>query len=163
MPAQPDLSRISLVVFDIDGVFTDGQILIAADGSESKSFNVRDGHGVKRLLAAGRQVAIISGRKAAAVDHRMAELGVSHVFQGCQDKLGVLRDLLGRLGLAPEAVAYVGDDLPDLEVMRAVGLPIAVADAAPELRQVAAHVTRAPGGRGAVREVCEFLLGGRLA
>jgi 3-deoxy-D-manno-octulosonate 8-phosphate phosphatase (KDO 8-P phosphatase) len=155
-----DLSRISLVAFDVDGVFTDGRILIAADGSESKSFNVRDGFGVKRLLKAGKQVAIISGRDARAVDFRMRELGVTHVFQGCKDKLGVLDDLLSELNLSRDRVAYVGDDLPDLEVMQAVGLSIAVADAAPELLQAAAHVTRAAGGRGAVREVCDMLLDG---
>jgi len=161
MPKKLDLSKISLVAFDVDGVFTDGQILIAADGSESKSFSVRDGFGVKRLLKAGIQVAIISGRDAMAVNCRMRELGVQHVFQGCKDKLSVLDGLLSELQLGRDRVAYVGDDVPDLEVMQAVGLSIAVADAAPELLTAAKHVTRARGGRGAVREVCDMLVDGR--
>lgn len=158
MSALFDPSTIALVVFDVDGVFTDGRILIGPAGDEYKTFHTRDGHGVKRVLASGREVAIISGRNAQAVDHRMAELGVRHVFQGCKDKLPVLRALLEKLGIAPENVAYMGDDLPDLEVMQAVGLPVTVSDGADTIRAVARIVTRAPGGHGAVREFCDLLL-----
>lgn len=158
MPKFSDPSSVTLVVFDVDGIFTDGRILIGPQGEEYKTFHTRDGHGVKRLLAAGRQVAIISGRNAPAVDRRMAELGVEHVFQGCKDKLPVLKALLEKLGTSPENVAYMGDDLPDLEVMQSVGLPVTVSDAAPEILSIASIVTRAAGGHGAVREFCDLLL-----
>lgn len=158
MPQIPDSSSVTLVVFDVDGIFTDGRILIGPGGEEYKTFHTRDGHGVTRLLASGRQVAIISGRNAPAVDRRMAELGVEHVFQGCKDKLPVLRTLLKKLDIAPENVAYMGDDLPDLEVMQSVGLPVTVSDGAPEILAVASIVTRAAGGHGAVREFCDLLL-----
>lgn len=158
MPKIPDSSSVTLVVFDVDGIFTDGRILIGPGGEEYKTFHTRDGHGVKRLLASGRQVAIISGRNAPAVNHRMAELGVKHVFQGCKDKLPVLRTLLKELGIALENVAYMGDDLPDLEVMQNVGLPVTVSDGAPEILAVASIVTRAAGGHCAVREFCDMLL-----
>ena len=154
-----DPSSISLVVFDVDGVFTDGRFLMGPQGEEYKTFHTRDGHGMKRLLASGRQVAIISGRNAEAVNHRMAELGVEHVFQGCKDKQAVLTSLLDRLAISPRNVAFMGDDLPDLEVMRSVGLPVTVADGVPEIRAVAKIITRAPGGHGAVREFCDMLLG----
>jgi 3-deoxy-D-manno-octulosonate 8-phosphate phosphatase (KDO 8-P phosphatase) len=159
MPQISDLPSIALVVFDVDGVFTDGRILIGPDGEEYKTFHTRDGHGVKRLLASGREVAIISGRNAPAVDHRMMQLGVQHVFQGCDDKQPVLQALLENLDISPQNVAYMGDDLPDLEVMQSVGLPVTVADGAAEIRAIAKIVTRAPGGHGAVREFCDFLLG----
>lgn len=155
----PDPSSIALVVFDVDGVFTDGRILIGPGGEEYKTFHTRDGHGVKRLLASGRQVAIISGRNAPAVDHRMAELGVKHVFQGCKDKLPVLTALLETLSIPAQSVAYMGDDLPDLEVMQHVGLAVTVSDGAPEIRAAASITTRAAGGHGAVREFCDLLLG----
>jgi 3-deoxy-D-manno-octulosonate 8-phosphate phosphatase (KDO 8-P phosphatase) len=159
MSGNNDHSSISLVVFDVDGVFTDGRFLVGPDGEEYKTFHTRDGHGVKSLLASGRQVAIISGRKAAAVDHRMRELGVKHVFQGCGDKLPVLNSLLEYLAVAPGNVAFMGDDLPDLEAMRSVGLPVTVADGAPEILAISKIVTEAPGGHGAVREFCDLLLG----
>ncbi|MDH3399523.1 MAG: HAD-IIIA family hydrolase [Chromatiales bacterium] len=158
MPQISDLSSVALVVFDVDGVFTDGRILIGPQGEEYKTFHTRDGHGVKRLMASGRQVAIISGRNATAVEHRMAELGVQHVFQGCKDKLKVLLALLEQLDISLENVAYMGDDLPDLEVMQKVGLPVTVSDGAPEIRSAASIVTRAAGGHGAVREFCDMLL-----
>ncbi len=158
MPQIYDLSSVALVVFDVDGVFTDGRILIGPQGEEYKTFHTRDGHGVKRLMASGRQVAIISGRNATAVEHRMAELGVQHVFQGCTDKLKVLLALLEKLDISLENVAYMGDDLPDLEVMQEVGLPVTVSDGAQEIRSAASIVTRSAGGHGAVREFCDMLL-----
>lgn len=152
---------VRLAVFDIDGVFTDGRIWMGTDGVEYKAFSVRDGVGVKQLLAAGIEVAIISGRASSAVDRRMAELGVTRVVQGCADKAAALAALLRDTGIAPAGTAYLGDDTPDLPALRAVGLPAAVADAHPEVLAVAVWTASLPGGRGAVREFCEFLLGAR--
>ncbi len=152
---------VRLAVFDVDGVFTDGRIWMGTDGVEYKAFSVRDGVGVKQLLAAGIEVAIISGRASSAVDRRMAELGVTRVVQGCADKAEALAALLRDTGIAPADTAYLGDDTPDLPALRAVGLPAAVADAHPEVLAAAAWTTSLPGGRGAVREFCDFLLGAR--
>ncbi|MGH8495351.1 MAG: KdsC family phosphatase [Gammaproteobacteria bacterium] len=152
---------IRLVVFDVDGVLTDGVLTFGADGRELKSFFVRDGHGIKALRAAGIEVAVISGRNSEAVSRRMGELGVEHVFQGDDDKLPIYAALVDRLGMNREQVAYVGDDVPDLPVLRKAGLPIAVADAHPDLRAAVAWTTPSPGGRGAVRDVCDLLLQAR--
>ena len=155
-------AAIRLVVFDVDGVFTDGRLFLDSNGIEThKIFHVRDGYGVKRLLAAGIEVAIISGRDSAAVAARMAALGVRHVFQGRDDKLPVLEALLGKLGVAPEQTAFVGDDEPDIPPMKAVALAITVADGHPAVRAASHWVTQSGGGRGAVREVAEFLLASR--
>lgn len=152
---------IRLAVFDIDGVFTDGRIWMGTDGVEYKAFSVRDGVGVKQLRAAGIEVAIISGRASAAVDRRMAELGVERVVQGCADKAQALAVLLHDTGLESGQAAYLGDDTPDLPAMRLVGLPAAVEDAHPDVRAAAVWVSTQPGGFGAVREFCEMLLGAR--
>lgn len=152
---------VRLAVFDIDGVFTDGRIWMGSDGVEFKAFSVRDGVGIKQLLAAGVEVAIISGRASPAVDRRMAELGVRRVVQGCDDKASALARLLRDTGLEPGQAAYLGDDTPDLPAMRAVGLPCAVADAHPDVRAAGVWVATQPGGRGAVREFCEMILGAR--
>ncbi len=159
--AEDRASAIRLAIFDVDGVFTNGLLYLSDDGTETKTFNVKDGHGVKRLLQAGVEVAIISGRRSAAVDRRMQELGVRHVFQGIRDKVAVFTELTDRLGIEPEAVAYLGDDLPDLDVMRRVGLPAATADAHEDLLPHAAWTSRRPGGEGAVREFCDLLLAAR--
>ena len=158
---QEIAAGIRLVVFDVDGVFTDGRIWIGSDGVEYKAFSVRDGVGVKSLLRAGIEVAIISGRSSPAVDQRMAELGVTRVIQGREDKGTVLSQLLEEVGIDPLHTAYLGDDTPDLSAMRIVGLPGSVADAHAEVRAVSAWISTQPGGRGAVREFCEFLLGAR--
>ena len=150
--------RIRLVVFDVDGVFTDGRLYYSDRDEELKSFHTRDGYGVKRLLESGIQVAIISGRESKAVARRMDELGVKHVFQGCKDKVPVLEELMQTTGVGPAAVAFVGDDMPDAEPMARVGLGVAVADAHPKLRKRAVYKTRLPGGHGAVREVCDLIL-----
>lgn len=154
---------IRLVAFDVDGVFTDGRLLLGDDGAEYKSFHVRDGYGVRRLLQAGVAVAVISGRRSSAVTRRMQELGVVHVFQGVGDKVAVLDALLAELGLAPAQAAFVGDDEPDLPVMAHAGLAIAVADAHPAVRAAADWTTAASGGNGAVREVCDLLVSARRA
>lgn len=152
---------IRLLVLDVDGVLTDGRLYFSAQGEELKTFHVRDGAGIVQLLRAGLQVAVISGRDSRAVERRMAELGIAWVRQGVHDKLSALRELLDILGLGPQAVACVGDDTPDVPLLETARLAIAVADAHPAARERAHYVTRLPGGQGAVREVCDLLLGVR--
>jgi 3-deoxy-D-manno-octulosonate 8-phosphate phosphatase (KDO 8-P phosphatase) len=150
---------VRLVIFDVDGVLTDGSLFLGDDGQEYKAFHSRDGHGMTMLRQSGVILAIITGRRSEVVRIRMESLGIAHVYQGYRDKLPAYRDIKETLGLADEEVAYVGDDVVDLPVMRQVGLAIAVADAHP---LVAAHChwqTLAPGGRGAGREVCELIMG----
>ncbi len=154
-------ASIRLVIFDVDGVLTDGRLFFGPEGEAFKAFHARDGAGIKRLVAAGVEVAILSGRRSPAVECRMQELGVRHVFQGCEDKLAEFSRLAGELGIEPAAVAAVGDDTPDLALIREVGLGIAVADAHPAVREAAAWTTNLPGGRGAGGEVCELILGAR--
>ena len=149
---------VRLAIFDVDGVLTDGRLYFLADGSEFKTFNTLDGHGIKMLIASGVQTAIISGRSSPVVERRAANLGIQHLIQGREDKLVVLEQLLGELGLGYEEVAYLGDDLPDLPVIRRVGLGMAVASADAFVRQHAAAVTQARGGEGAAREFCELIM-----
>ena len=151
-------AQIRLVIFDVDGVLTDGRLYLADDGNEFKAFHSRDGHGMKMLQNQGVAVAIISGRRSLAVERRMADLGINYVYMGVQDKLVAFQDLLQRQGLDPAQVAYVGDDVIDLPVMSRVGLAIAVQDADPFVRRHAHWQTPSAGGRGAAREVCELLL-----
>lgn len=158
---QAQAARIRMAVFDVDGVFTDGRIWIGSDGVEYKSFSVRDGFGIKALLAAGIEVAIISGRDSPAVNKRMDELGVTRVVQGREDKGAALAQLLRDTGIPAAEVAYLGDDTPDVAAMRMVGLPASVADAHADARAASAWVSTRPGGHGAVREFCELLLGAR--
>jgi 3-deoxy-D-manno-octulosonate 8-phosphate phosphatase (KDO 8-P phosphatase) len=152
---------VTLVVLDVDGVLTDGRLWYGPDGESMKVFDVRDGHGIKNLIAAGIGVAVISGRRSGAVSARMRELGVSDVAQGITDKARALAELLKRNAIDAERVACLVDDTPDLGLMAAVGLPAAVADAHPEVLAAAGHVTRAAGGRGAVREFCDWLIASR--
>ena len=149
---------VSLVVLDVDGVLTDGRLWYGPDGESWKAFDVRDGHGIRMLIAGGIGVAVISGRRSAAVTARMRELGVSDVAQGVADKARALGELLKRNAIDARRVACLVDDTPDLGLMAAVGLPAAVADAHPDVLAAADHVTRARGGRGAVREFCDWLL-----
>ncbi len=154
-----DLAKsIDLLVLDVDGVLTDGSITYTADGVELKSFHVRDGSGLVFWRRLGKDVALITGRTSRAVEVRAQELGIARVRQGAGDKLAAFRALLSETGVAPERVAAVGDDLPDLPVLAACGMSFAVADACPEVRAAAHWVTAAPGGRGAVREVVERIL-----
>ncbi len=150
--------KIRLAVFDVDGVLTDGRLYFLEDGSEFKTFNTLDGQGIKMLIASGVTTAIISGRKTPIVERRASNLGIEHVFQGREDKLVVLDGLLAELGLSYEQVAYLGDDLPDLPVIRRVGLGMAVASAAGFVREHAHGVTQARGGEGAAREFCELIM-----
>ncbi len=149
---------IELLIADVDGVLTDGVIAIAADGSETKRFHVRDGLGYALWHRAGKISAILSGRQASAVERRAAELSIAHVLQGHDSKIGPFHDLISRLGLEPRQVCYIGDDLPDLPVLQAVGLAACPQDAVEKVRQSAHFITRAPGGKGAVRELIEVIL-----
>ncbi len=149
---------IRLVIFDVDGVLTDGRLHVHCDGTESKSFNVRDGHGIKLLRESGIEAAIISGRRSESVVHRMRDLGVEHVYLGIEDKLQAFQELLEKTGLDPNQVAYVGDDIVDLPVMRRIGLAIAVADADAFVLEHAHWRTPRQGGRGAARDACEMIL-----
>jgi 3-deoxy-D-manno-octulosonate 8-phosphate phosphatase (KDO 8-P phosphatase) len=150
--------RIELLVLDVDGVLTDGGIIYGDDEVEIKQFHVRDGSGLKLWQRANKHAAVLTGRTSSVVPIRAAEIGIAHVVQGAADKLPPLRELLDTLGFRPDQVAYVGDDLPDLPALRHVGLAIAVADACGEVRAAAHYVTRALGGRGAVREAVELIL-----
>ena len=152
---------VILVVLDVDGVLTDGRLWYGPDGESLKVFDVRDGHGIKNLIAAGIGVAVISGRRSGAVSARMRELGVSDVAQGVTDKARALVELLKRNAIDAKRVACLVDDTPDLDLMAAVGLPAAVADAHPDVLSAAGHVTRAAGGNGAVREFCDWLIASR--
>jgi 3-deoxy-D-manno-octulosonate 8-phosphate phosphatase (KDO 8-P phosphatase) len=150
--------RIEFLVLDVDGVLTDGRIVYADDGVEIKEFHVRDGAALKLWQREGKRAAILSGRQSRAVEVRAAELGIDPVVQGAAEKLPAYRAILAGTALAPEQVCYVADDVPDLPVLRHCGLAVAVADACPEVREDAHYVTRATGGRGAVREVVELIL-----
>jgi 3-deoxy-D-manno-octulosonate 8-phosphate phosphatase (KDO 8-P phosphatase) len=150
-------AAIRLLVLDVDGVLTDGRLYYGARGEVLKVFHVLDGHGIKAVLAAGIDVAVISGRSSAAVRRRCRDLGIRHLYQGVTEKLPVFERLCGRLRISPRASACVGDDTPDIPLMRAVGLAFAVPNAHPLVRRAAHRVTRARGGRGAVREVCDLL------
>ena len=149
---------IRLIIFDVDGVLTDGSLFVGDDGQEYKAFNSRDGHGIKMLKKYGVEVAIITGRTSQVVEHRMENLGVEHVYQGKLDKLPAYEELAAKLGISPAETAYVGDDVVDLPVMRRVGLAIAVQDAHPLVRTHSHWQTPSPGGRGAARDVCEMLM-----
>ena len=149
---------IRLLVMDVDGVLTDGSLPFDAQGGECKVFHVRDGYGIRRIIDAGIEVALISGRKSIPVKKRADELGIRHVFLGIKEKLATLKQLAEKLGISLDSIAYVGDDVPDLACMQAAGLGIAVADAHPDLDAVADWHTHLGGGQGAVREVCDLLL-----
>jgi 3-deoxy-D-manno-octulosonate 8-phosphate phosphatase (KDO 8-P phosphatase) len=149
---------IKLVLFDVDGVFSDGRIYLGNHGEELKAFHTRDGYGIKALLAANISVAVITGRKSELVAHRMAQLGVPYIYQGCSNKLEPYAQLISALNISHSHVAYLGDDLVDLPVMQTCGLSAAVNDAHPWLRQHAQFITQSKGGFGAVRELCDVIL-----
>ncbi|MFQ5469131.1 MAG: 3-deoxy-manno-octulosonate-8-phosphatase KdsC [Gammaproteobacteria bacterium] len=152
---------VKLVIFDVDGVLTDGGIIIDNNGHEHKIFHSRDGHGMKMLQHTGVEIAIITGRTTDAVTHRMKSLGIEHVYQGQQDKLPAYKELLQKLSLVDEQVAYVGDDVVDLPVMSRVGLSIAVQDAHIMVKKHAHWQTPNRGGFGAARDVCELIMEGQ--
>jgi 3-deoxy-D-manno-octulosonate 8-phosphate phosphatase (KDO 8-P phosphatase) len=153
--------KIKLLVLDVDGVLTDGGIILDGGDNELKSFHVRDGHGIKMLMSAGINVAIITGRSSKVVERRGKELGISEIFQKCHDKTIAYRKLADKYFLKDSEIAYVGDDVVDIAVLRMCGFPVAVADAEDEVKASVRMITKKGGGRGAVREVCNFLLKAR--
>lgn len=153
--------QIQLLIMDVDGVLTDGRIFIRDNGEEIKSFHTLDGHGIKMLHQHGVQTAIITGRDAPSVGIRVRQLGISHYFKGISDKKSCYQTLLSKLGLPERACAYIGDDVVDLPVMVRCGLPVAVPEAHDWVLRHAAYVTRARGGAGAVRELCDLILDAR--
>lgn len=157
-PARCAPSEVALLVLDVDGVLTDGSVLLDDDGRETKRFNIRDGFGLRMWQAQGFRAAVVTGRIGRAVQHRMNELGIGEVVQGSKDKAAALAGLVQRTGIPPSRMAYLGDDWPDLPIMRLVGYPMAVADAEDAVRGAALFVTGRQGGRGAVREAVEHLL-----
>jgi 3-deoxy-D-manno-octulosonate 8-phosphate phosphatase (KDO 8-P phosphatase) len=155
------LKSIKLLLLDADGVLTDGGIVFGDDGSETKIFNVKDGLGLRLAMENGIKVGIVTGRKSPALGHRCRDLGIRLLFEDVHDKAKMLEEIIERTGIAAGQTAYVGDDLPDLALMRHVGLSIAVADAHEIVRKKADWTTSAAGGRGAVREVCDAILNAR--
>ena len=153
-----NLADIQLLVLDVDGVLTDGTLIINGDGSESKSFNSLDGHGIRMWRRAGLKVAFLSGRASEPTRYRAEQLQIDYCLQDCHDKLPAMEKLLKQLGLSEEAIAYIGDDLPDLPVIKYAGFGVAVANAVDEVKQYADYVTTHQGGSGAVREVVEYIL-----
>jgi 3-deoxy-D-manno-octulosonate 8-phosphate phosphatase (KDO 8-P phosphatase) len=153
--------KIKLLLLDVDGVLTDGRIILDNQGNELKAFHVRDGHGIKLAQRAGIVIGIITGRKAEVVNIRARELAIEEVHQGALDKILVYESVLGRYGLRDDEVAFIGDDIVDAGILRRVGLSVAVADCDPAVKPHADMVTKAAGGRGAVREVINFLLASR--
>lgn len=151
-------SQIRLVIFDVDGVLTDGSLFLGDDGQEYKAFHSKDGHGMVMLQKNGVTIGIITGRTSEVVRKRMESLGIKHVYQGQKDKLPAYEKLKQELGLSDEQIAYVGDDVVDLPVMVKVGLSIAVQDAHNLTKEHAHWITPSNGGRGAAREVCEMLM-----
>ena len=161
LPDDSLLANIRLIAFDVDGVFTDGRFYLSDDGVESKAFNTQDGYGIRQVLHAGVEVAVISGRRSAAVQQRMDELGVRHVIQDCSDKTAAFDALTKELGITDTECIYVGDDVPDLPLLGKAGISVAVANAVAEVREYCDYTTQARGGFGAVREICNLLLRAR--
>lgn len=150
--------KIKIIILDVDGVMTDGKIIYSGNGEEIKEFDVRDGYGIKLAKRAGLDIAIITGRSSGIIERRAQELGIERVYQKALNKIDAFNDILQSGGYSEDEMAYVGDDLPDLPVMRRVGLSIAVNDAVDEVAEIAHMVTDNCGGRGAVREVIDFIL-----
>ena len=158
MKTEDRCKKVELILSDVDGVLTDGGLIFDNQGIEIKRFHVRDGLGIKLWRREGFKFGVLTARSSHIVKLRSAELDVDVVRQGFEEKLTVAHEVAAELGLAAEQVCYIGDDLPDLPVMRAMGLAIAVADACDEVRSVAHHVTKLPGGQGAVREAIEYIV-----
>ena len=152
--------EIQLLIMDVDGVLTDGGIIRDDSGQQIKRFHVRDGTGIVCWRKLNRHVALITGKESMVVQHRAEELGIQYVYQNVSNKLDIYNDILQQLGYTDAQTAYIGDDLPDLPVMRKCGCPIAVADAAEEVRAAARYVTKFPGGYGAVRDAVEWMCRG---
>jgi 3-deoxy-D-manno-octulosonate 8-phosphate phosphatase (KDO 8-P phosphatase) len=152
------LKKIKMLILDVDGVMTDGNIIMDSDGREMKNFNVRDGHGLVMIQRHGIRVAILTGRTSTVVEHRARDLKITEVYQGALNKKEIFVQILEKNSLVPEEIAYLGDDIVDIPVMRMVGFSAAVADALELVKKCADYVTVHRGGQGAVREICEMLL-----
>lgn len=150
--------QVKCVICDIDGVMTDGLIFIDNNNNELKAFNIQDGLGLKLLMAAGIEVAVITGSQNPVIEHRMKQLDIRHYFKGQINKQAAYETLKNRLNLPDAAFAYIGDDLPDLPIMKQVGLSVAVSNAVRQVKEIASWSTELHGGRGAVREVCDLIL-----
>ena len=157
-PPKAFLRGIRLVVLDVDGVLTDGRIILDQDGRESRFFDVRDGYGIRKASGLGIRFALISGKDSAVVTHRARELGIQEVHQGVRDKLEVFRAVVAKAGVAAREVCAVGDDEPDLPMLAAAGFSVAPRDAVAAVRRAVHYVTKSDGGRGAVREVVDMIL-----
>lgn len=153
-----DLANLELLVLDVDGVLTDGTIMIGPDGRESKCFNSQDGHAIRLWQRLGMKVAFLSGRLSEPTAHRAEQLEVAHCLQDCHNKLPAFKELLEQISLPPEKTAYIGDDLMDIPPIRHAGFGVAVANALDEVKQFADFITQRPGGSGAVREAIEYIL-----
>jgi len=149
---------VSFLILDVDGVLTDGMIIIDDLGNETKQFHVRDGHGLKLLMRVGIEVILITGRTSKVVEHRARELGIQEVHQGAKNKIEILRKIMTKRSITAEHIAYIGDDIVDIPVFREVGFAVAVADASEDAKEAADFITGNGGGRGAVREICELIL-----
>lgn len=158
MEIHSSAEKIKLLILDVDGVLTNGRIVINDRGEEIKSFHVRDGQGLRQLMGAGIEVVLITGRSSGALTHRAEDLGIREVHQGIKDKDTLLKKIALEKQCPPEQVCCVGDDLPDIAMFRHAGLRVAVSDAAPEVKAASNWITHLKGGEGAVREVCELIL-----
>lgn len=158
MSLSERIQALRLIAFDVDGVLTDGGLYLSDSGEEFKRFNTLDGHGLKMLKASGVKLAIITGRTSRCVELRAKNLGITRLYQGVENKLAAMQSLLADLNLAPEAAAFMGDDVIDLPVMRRVGLALSVPGAPQVVRDHAHYVARCSAGHGAVREVCELIM-----
>ena len=155
---KPDLRNIKMLVLDVDGVLTDGTIVVDETGRETKFFNVLDGHGIRMWRRAGMKTAFLSGRKSGPTKQQASELSIEYCLENCKDKLACFEKLLEKSGLSAGQIAYAGDDLPDLPVMKRAGFAAAVPDAADEIKKAAHYITKKKGGSGAVREIIEYIL-----
>ncbi len=156
------LKGIKLLILDVDGVLTDGRIILDNEGNEFKAFNVRDGHGIKMLQKIGVHVAIITGRYSKVVERRAHELGISHIYQRCHDKLVAYQDLIKKLSINDSEIAYVGDDVVDIPILKKVGFPVAVKNAHEGAKSYSIYITENEAGKGAVREVCDLIINARF-
>lgn len=155
---QEKIRRIRFLILDVDGVLTDGGIIFDEDGRETKRFDVRDGHGMKMLMRCDVEIILLTGRKSKVVEHRARDLDISQVYQGVWNKLEVFEEILRNNNLTGQEVAFVGDDVVDVPVLRRVGVSFAVADAVEEVKKVVHYISENPGGKGAVREICEIIM-----
>jgi 3-deoxy-D-manno-octulosonate 8-phosphate phosphatase (KDO 8-P phosphatase) len=151
-------SKVRLLLLDVDGILTDGRLYFSNSGEESKAFHSLDGHGIKMLMLAGIPVGIITGRESNVVTKRAADLGIGILYQGREDKIDVLKEIITNKGIEAHAIAYAGDDLPDLPVLQAVGLSFSVPGAHPDVKGAVNAITTRCGGEGAVREITDFIL-----